>query len=609
MSLISSENIIQSGKASTHAWSSFLSSSLEVLRRLAGATEHEFLQIGAQIQGIYQNAIQLSQTAHDLVENASGEHIQVMVARLLQILGEMEEYLMQAQLQSSESCTTLETVQLSLHKVKAPLEMIKKMCKHLYIFEVSIKIESAYIGDMGSEFINLAIDIKKLSQQIKEKVVSINNHCMKLKEVLALNGANLHAARSAHETKADLTLANTTASLSELETFNERFSLIGSSISSISEENSFNLSEIIQSMQFHDIFRQQIEHVIEALEGVAQSVGDCRNNDIMENNQAIIIKIGDVCEIQEAQLKFASEELFTAVTLIVDNLQDISTKQRQMARDIYLETKANELPGSSFIEEVSHKMGSLADLLTDCTENNNEVVSLMQQATSTVKEITGFVSGIEEIGDEIIQIALNARVKASGTGKEGASLSVLAEEIGQLSNDAVQYTDLITKTLTEIDSITQNMSIKVLNNKLTLEEKLTGLKVELNEVLSTFDVMGSQVFSQLAQIRNQVQTLTEGIENITNNISFHEQMKDMADDVMCKLKKIISQARLLYPASSEFKEDLRQIAQHYTMESERRIHEAIANKHNAKTNRDQPGSLILNVEKSESEFGDNVDLF
>jgi len=52
------------------AWSLLLASSLQTLRQLAGATEREFLQVGNQMQGVYQKASRLSETSHCLVKVA-----------------------------------------------------------------------------------------------------------------------------------------------------------------------------------------------------------------------------------------------------------------------------------------------------------------------------------------------------------------------------------------------------------------------------------------------------------------------------------------------------------------------------------------------------------
>lgn len=604
-------NIIHPEINFLRTWSSTISSCLKTLRKLAGATEHDFLQIGNQMQDIYQRAIALSETAQQLVEITSGERIHGLIDRLRQILHGMETYLGQAQTQNSNSSATLKMVEDKLVQIVEPLAGVKKVSKYLYVLEVSIKIESVRLGEMGSEFINLAQDIKTLSLQIKEKVDAINDHRLLLSSIIKQGDDHIHAAKSMLETKARLTLNNTATSLSELNVVNEHFSQLGKVVSAVSEENSYNISEIVQSMQFHDIYRQQVEHVIEALEGLLSSLpGDHNVNISLDevNQPELISKAGDVCELQEAQLQFASSELFTAVASIVSNLRDIGMKQKRMAQDIFAQSGVNTASGASVIDEVSEKMSSVTSLLEICTASNTEISVTVKNVGNTVEQITSFVSAIEEIGHKIILIALNARIEAFRTGSEGASLSVLAEEIGQLSHEAVQSTDLITAALTEIHSATGDLTNGIKNSEMEFSGKLTEMKAELSEILSILKELGAELSSLLSQIQKKGNSFTLEIEKIAESVNVHKRTKVMADEVLRNLKQLFSQARELYPASDAFKDDLRLMAKRYTMESERRIHEDIARKHGVKPVIDR-AKVSASTNSSDSEFGDNVDLF
>jgi len=606
----SSHSALPAGTDPLQVWLPILTSSLKTLRLLAGATEREFLQIGARMQEIYQQAVDLSGTAQQLVEVASGERLQSLIEQLREMLNEMDNYLGQAQSRSENSRTTLNSVGDMLKEVGTPLSGVKRMCKHLYILEVSIKIESTHIGEMGSEFINLAIDIKKLSLLIKEKVNAIQELRALLTTSIKKNSSHIETAKEEQDAKAETTRRNTSESLEELESINGRFSRLGNLISTISAENTSNISTIVQSMQFHDIYRQQVEHVVEAIEGLLPAFAALSAADGPIDNdgrQALIGKVGDVCELQQAQLQFASSELYSAVVAIVGNLRSIGSKQKQMAGDIFEQTGTLDASGTSFIAEVRRQMTSLTDLLGSCADSNTEVATIMKDVTGTVGKITGFVTGIEEIGRDIIQIALNARIKAASAGQEGASLSVLAEEIGQLSNEAVDRTDLITKTLAEIDSTTHELSAEVNRSEEHLTARLAGMKGELASILSILDEMGDELLALLSQVKNQVAFLSSEIETLTGGIDVHERTKALADAELVCLKMIFSEARQLRPASEAFKEDLRLMAKRYTMESERRIHESIASRHGVGPVKVQAKTTVTSV--TETEFGDNVDLF
>ena len=599
------------------SWSSALSSSLATLHQLAGATEQEFLQIGSQLQEIYQRSLTLSQTAQQLVETASGERLRTLIDRLREIFQEMNTYLDQARTQNLTSFTTLQTVSESLRKVGEPLTGVRRMCKHLYILEVSIKIESAHLGDMGSEFINLAMDIKQLSQQTKGKVNAIEDHRQHLQTVIAKNRAELAEARETQDAEAEATLSRTAASLTEMETVSGQFSLLGDTISANSHDCSDSISSVVQSMQFHDIFRQQVEHVIAGLEGLLPVLAVDNHPSRPENDkdrQAMISRTGDVCELQEAQLQYAAAALFDAVTSILESLRTIGAKQKETAGNVVAQTggRRKKVPAgatdTSFIAEVSRQMQVITGLLSVSGTNNQKMAGTMQEVAGTVRQITGFVADIENIGRDIIQIALNARIKAASTGEEGASLSVLAEEIGQMSNEAVQRTDLITTTLTEIHGTTDLLATETRTNQENLSTRLTGIEQELHSILSGLDTIGGELVIMLAGISDQVAFLSAGIESITDRIDVHERTKSMADQVLAQLREIIRESRRLHPASAAFKEDLRQMAQQYTMESERRIHETIASKPGINVTGREP-LATEDTSVVESEFGDNVDLF
>jgi methyl-accepting chemotaxis protein len=592
------------------AWPALLSSSLDTLRRLAGATEHDFLQIGSQMQEIYLRSIALSETAHRLVEVASGEGIRALMDKLGQMLREMEAYIGQAQGRNSDSSATLDQVKTLLQKVAEPLEGFGKMSKQLYILEVSIKIESTYLGQMEGEFLNLAQDVKKLSRQIKEKANAVQDQRLLLSSAITEIIADIHTVNANQEVKVRAAISDTAASLSGLETVNERFSLLGKGISAVSEENANNISGIVQSMQIHDIYRQQVEHVIEALEGFESSLsGACNENGGCVNpGQELIGKAGDVCELQEAQLQFASAELYTAVASIVANLRDISMQQERMGHEIYTQTGAIDASSTSFVDDVSQHMAAITDLLITCADTNSELAEVTKGVTGTVEEITRFVADIEDIGRDIIQVALNSRIKAACTGEKGASLSVLSKEIGDLSGEVVQRADTITATLTEIHGTTDVLSAKANSTEEILSAKLSGMKAELSETLVILEDMGAELLSLLPQIQNQINALTSEIESIAGSIDVHERTKAMANEVLVNLQLVCSQSRALYPASAAFKEDLRRMAERYTMESERRIHEGIAGRHGVQLSKTQEAPAAV-TSGDASEFGDNVDLF
>jgi len=232
------------------------------------------------------------------------------------------------------------------------------------------------------------------------------------------------------------------------------------------------------------------------------------------------------------------------------------------------------------------------------------MVATMEEMTRTVLQMTEYVAIIEEIGNEIISISLNARIKASGTGKEGDSLSVLAEEIGFLSSDAVKQTEAITETLTAINTATERLSTDVNSLESNLSRKLTDLKKDSGSILSVLENMGNELQMLMHKVQDQGKGVATLIQDICRSITIHEKIQKNATKGLDFLQEVYQSARQHVPAGSDFKEELRRIAESYTMESERRIHDLISLRHGMQVEESAASS-----EPSDSEFGDNVDLF
>jgi ABC-type transporter Mla subunit MlaD len=288
---------------------------------MAGTTENEFLQIGSQLQSFYQRSADISAIANHLVAVVSGESIDALTSRLQQMMADMEAYLANARSRSSLSCSTLEQVQSLLDKLSEPLEGFQKMNKTLRMLSISTKIESSRLGELGSGFVNLAMDVEKLSHQVNEKSASILAHRHLLATLITENLALVRATETKQDVDVSATLEDTSANLMELVAVNERCMKFGSTVSTISAEVTESISEVVSSMQMHDMTRQQLEHVVEALERLMSELADSKTSAADDNLRRIIVEAGDVCELQDAQLHFAAGELYTAVCIILESLR------------------------------------------------------------------------------------------------------------------------------------------------------------------------------------------------------------------------------------------------------------------------------------------------
>lgn len=598
----------QAGLEALGLWRDVLSPAIETLRMMAGTTEDEFLQIGSQMQSFYLRSTEISRLSNQLVEVVSGDAVRSLTGRLQQMMADMEAYLAEARTRSSDSCCTLARVQHLLEDLSEPMEGFQKMNKALRMLSISTKIESARLGEMGSGFVNLAMDVEKLSHQVNDKSATILAHRQMLATMINSNLSNVRTSEIAQDAKVASSLKSTASSLQELVSLNERCTHFGATVSTISAEVTNNISEVVSSMQMHDMTRQQVEHIVEALERLSGDLAGAEATAKDEGSRLpLIVESGDVCELQEAQLRFASAELYNAVRTIVENLREVAQKQSLMAHETRNVAGVADSSGTSFVDVMTQGMTAITATLTSCAWADRNMSDIMKKVAQTIGEIASFVTDIEAIGSEIDLIALNAQIKAAHTGPEGAALGVLAEAIKRLSDEAVRQTDSVASTLKNINTATEHLSLDAENEEEHLGSRVICMQEEVAEILRALAGMSSELFSILPDLSDRVASLTEDVEKETSGIDVHERTKAMSEGVLVSLEQIVAQARRIVPASSEFKENLRHMEQRYTMESERHIHEALARKRSG-----QSAVVVQSMTKSnfdDSEFGDNVDMF
>jgi len=603
-----------SGGSAITGWCADILPSIDALRKLAGTTEDEFLRIGAQMQDFYQRSLEITTTANQLIEAVSGPQTRMVIERLRQMMGDMEAYLLSIRSQSRENCDMLGRVLNLLASLSEPLEGFQKMYKILRMLSTSTKIESSRLGELGLGFQTLAMDVEKLSHMVNEKSAGILGDRQMLFSMISENLRAVSSSEAAQDAELSTTLADTSKTLEELIFVNERCTSFAALISSISGEVSGNISEVVASLQMHDMTRQQVEHIVEALEGLAfrlQGAGPTAPDD--EGHRKLIVETGDVCELQSAQLRHAASELCGAARSIIENLRDVADKQTRMTSET-LDTAGitDSATGSSFVGTISNGMTAVTAVLARCALSDREMSLILQKVAETMQEVTGFVTDIEDIGLEIDLIALNSQIKAAHTGREGAALGVLAEAIKRLSVDAVIQTAAVSEALQQINHVTVDLFGEATQEQEHLEAKITLMEEETEQILASLGAMSSELASLLAGLNHKVRALTEKIAAATENMDVHVRVANLTEEIMACLDRIVGEARELEPASAEFKNNLRHMEERYTMQSERQIHEAIARKRgvfltagtaDAVTSQDTSGG------DSASEFGDNVDLF
>jgi len=589
------------------SWQKDINSSINTIKTISVTTEDEFLAVGSKLQEFYYRSNDVNSISTRLIEAVSGGNSHLIIEKLESVLFEMDQYISHINSKTQGSCSVLSDVLLLLDKISQPLEGFQKMYKTLRMLGISTKIESSRIGELGAGFLTLAQDVERLSLLVNEKSSNILSRSAMLSAMITTNIKHVNTIALAQIGELVSKLRNTEDNLKELVGAYYNFSQLGEQLAELSVAATQDIGNIVSSLQSHDITRQQLEHVVEALEKLEHDISmDASPGNVTR----LIVETGDVCELQSAMMGFAASEQFNSVSSTVNSLNNLSENQKMMTEQTSMVMSSGSGSGNSFIENISSGMSSVMGVLDKCVQAELELSETMTQILSTIGDVSGFVTDIEEIGSEIDLIALNSQIMAAHTGAEGAALGVLAEAIKRLSLDAFTQTEVVAGTLSQINGITGHILADIDKKQSEEDAKVVArMTSDFKDVIGELNQLNSESSELLSSLYENVNNLTQDIEQTAGSISAHEKSRTMSDKVLSELNRIVEQSRRLEPASPEFLKNLRHMEDRYTMNSERQIHEEVARRHSKHASLTPGRTVQKAVPKDESEFGDNIDLF
>ena len=232
-------------------------------------------------------------------------------SRFRDLFDSLDEHFRQSRVKMDRGHDPLRHMGEIVNDAHRPLSAFRKIVKHLRMLSVSTRIENARLVDNDNSFDVLAENVEKLSVMIALKSESFLGGLTSLQETIKETAGKTITSRASMEERTELMLRNLSTNLSMLSENGTSSLRAVSTLTARSDEVSRGISEVVSSLQFHDITRQQIEHVADIFDeiGTGQS-GDSTTCDAMN-------ALRHVGGLQIDQLKHAKDELGSAIERVI----------------------------------------------------------------------------------------------------------------------------------------------------------------------------------------------------------------------------------------------------------------------------------------------------
>ncbi len=565
------------------------------LLTLNGSSENDFLTLGNDLAEVSSLTSDISTMARTVAGLLSGRDVEGYGEALERFLNDIRTHLDLSGRQFVANVEALRSVLRTSDRMAAGLDGFQRIVKHLRVLGISTKIESARL-EIDNTFDHIADDVAKLGGLIESRSGEVRSALSLSVQAIreTLSRVNLFETRERGKSQVLIeAIAGNIVSLSR------KHQLSSSAVVDVitrSEGMARNVGQIVSSLQFHDITRQEIEHVTEAIDDLC---GKLSCDDEMERFRDVFVE--DVCRLQASQLENAKDEFKSALHRTMDSFCNIARDAAEISREVAALVNASGATGSSFLTEFRLDVETAISMLNENREANRELRATLDRVASTISDLAAFVGGIEEIGVDMELLAFNAQIRAAHTGSEGAALSVLAEAVRTLSEDARRQTDSISRALTDVSAASQKLGGAEEDGEKS--PKLDHMAESLAVLLGSLSSIEGQVASIASRMAERVATVKAAVEGLVSGVTVHKKMEGVLDGIVEGLKRIADEAVKIAPAAAvdHTRKYLSRLETRYTMRKERNIHESILHGNTARA--PSLGGV------SAGELGENVELF
>ncbi|MCR5657059.1 MAG: methyl-accepting chemotaxis protein [Butyrivibrio sp.] len=276
-------------------------------------------------------------------------------------------------------------------------------------------------------------------------------------------------------------------------------------------------------------------------------------------------------------LASSAESASRVAEQVTNAVEDISRGAQSQAESVENSvTNTNEMGDS--IDDITARVEDLSaaademltganrtvDTLSDLMDKNQNVMTSMQDINAqirltndSVKNIAEASSAITAIADQTHLLSLNASIEAARAGEYGKGFSVVASEIGILSeqskNAAVQIKQIVDALVEESEKSV--VTIEELSNSIQEQNyQLTNTKDDMDSVVVNVNNVGNstQIIAQKIHLLNELKT---GFSDIISELSaISEQNAASTQETNASMEELNSTFALISDAANDLRE-------------------------------------------------------
>jgi hypothetical protein len=532
------------------------------LAELNACSEAEMESLGGSFEILAAEAKTLLQHAHEIVACVQNERVDSVLADMQATCESSRSFLEERLEAATTILSTLEQLEQMLRQLTLATHSQEAIARHLLALSVLTNIEVAHLGAAGHNFQLLAQELSTFSKDLFAQTLSLatdtDNHKQAIARVRRELSANLPVLRGEVE-HMEHDVAQT---LSIVESVLRQQSAMPVEFADSTEAIWRQIVSIISAIQAHDITRQQVDHVQQALGSIAARM-DVANSSGLPEVSAIFAAL----RVQDRQLTNIRE----TVSIWREQASRCMLAIEQLSAARIVEISASLLNGE---QTLSLQLGRIAALQQRSHECCGRMQGTLGGLSSLMELVNGHLTRAQAIRDHLHILMMNALIEAESLDSRGAVVSAIASLIKEVSADWSKMADQSRLRLAELSDLVQQMTtlFEVFSDASRDQLRLGNERTSagLNSVRDIASRVAEEAF-KMKVVTERMSARSVALGQTKSRLDTHFGRIDSALQAIGNLQRDLEKAdpRAAGPCDSAAVE--RWLAETYTTEVERQV--------------------------------------
>ena len=447
----------------------------------------------------------------------------------------------------------------------SPISDLRRTVKMMGIVSVNARVTAAGIVGDNEDFEVFTTDIATLSDSASRTIQEFAQIYRQLTAEVdraATQRARFEAAHADTLTGLARSLGETISALDR----QRGAALEGSAETGrVSRQIVGRIGSAVMSLQVGDATRQRIEHVESGLLAMTDLAG---GEVVPEDERDAAMAV--LANLQQTQLTDIAAAFAQDVGQAEEDLNALASDARTImsrSRDF----NGDGAGQASAVASLSAQLRSAVAILKDFETERAKLEAVAGAVQETVRVLLDHVGAVQDIEANMRLVSLNAAVRCAQLGPRGASLTVIAMQLRELTSETVVAAEAAMNQLNQSSSLAGAFGAAAGGNGAGKVTELEGQATLALDILATLD---QRIATALMRLNSDGPKVIGLLDAAARGLSGQSALAETLDDISLAIAGLSSAALPATPPAALIGL-LDQLRRNYTMEAERMIHDQL----------------------------------